>query len=73
MSKDNQPCYGRALAIWEQWLEADHPHTVTGRENLALLYDAMAALSKLQGRYDKAIEYLEKAHRLASQVVPPLA
>jgi hypothetical protein len=38
-----------------------HPNTQQGRENLATFYDDMAAQFKLQGRYDKVVEYLEKA------------
>jgi tetratricopeptide (TPR) repeat protein len=56
-----EPLYLRSLAIKEAQLGADHPSTQQVRTNLANLYDAMAVKFKLQNRYDKVVEYLEKA------------
>jgi tetratricopeptide (TPR) repeat protein len=56
-----EPLYGRSLAILTAKLGLNHPNTQQVGENLATLYDHMAAQCKLQGSYDKVVEYLEKA------------
>jgi tetratricopeptide (TPR) repeat protein len=56
-----EPLYRRSLEILTATLGFNHPNTRTGRANLANLYDDMAAQWKLQGHYDKVVEYLEHA------------
>ncbi len=56
-----EPLFLRALQIREQQLGTNHAHTEKTRGSLAILYDDMATQFKLQGRFDKAVEYLEKA------------
>ena len=43
-----EPLYRRALAIFEKSLGADHPNTVTVRENLAALLAARGSASRVE-------------------------
>jgi hypothetical protein len=58
-----------ALAICQHRLGNHHPDTYSTYSSLVALYDAMSAAFKLQGRYDKVTEYLEKAITLRSQLL----
>ncbi|KAM3101157.1 tetratricopeptide repeat protein [Phormidesmis sp. 146-12] len=56
-----EPLLVRSLQILTTKFGLAHPDTQRIQINLATLYDDMAAQCKLQGRYDKVVEYLEKA------------
>ncbi len=56
------PYYERALAITEQALGADHPHTAASLNNLASLWHA-------QGRYEEALPYYERALAIREQAL----
>ncbi|MEX0268199.1 tetratricopeptide repeat protein [Leptolyngbyaceae cyanobacterium UHCC 1019] len=60
--------YQRSLGIVVINFGLNHPKTQHVRVNLAILYDSMATQFKLQGRFDKAVEYLEKAITLRTAV-----
>ncbi|MBD2022002.1 tetratricopeptide repeat protein [Leptolyngbya sp. FACHB-36] len=66
--KAAEPLYVRSLHILTSKLGLTHPNTQQARTNLAILYDDIAAQFKLQGRYDKVVEYLEKAIALRQAI-----
>ncbi|WP_017714122.1 tetratricopeptide repeat protein [Prochlorothrix hollandica] len=55
-----EPLYGRALAICEQELGANHPDTATSLNNLALLYKSM-------GRYEEALPLYQRSLAIREQ------
>src|SRR5450755_3301687 len=58
--REVEPLFQRALAIREQQLGADHPHTATSLNNLALLYQD-------QGKYEQAAPLYQRALTIREQ------
>jgi tetratricopeptide (TPR) repeat protein len=58
---DAEPCYQRALAIWEKVLGPEHPTVATVEENYAALLRATNRDADAEPRYQRALAIWEKA------------
>ncbi|MGV0024741.1 FxSxx-COOH system tetratricopeptide repeat protein [Phormidesmis priestleyi] len=63
-----EPLSVRSLQILTTKFGLTHPKTQQVQTNLAILYDDIAAQCKLQGHYDRVVEYLEKAIALRQSI-----